>query len=176
MFKVNNKDTRTTTLTSLSCLYCQLWTNFTSCLSVFINYFEQVIVCREVMVQPLIHDELVISISVPHHLLCCSGSRHLLAQSSSRNSRTKYQICFKLTVIKQRQLVVLMSFSLTNNRFHTSCQGFYFEHVIAGLVCMVCETQNLLTSQYAVYSEIPLNRNLYHIETSQAIYKPMQII
>ena len=41
---------------------------------------------------------------------------------------------------------------------------------------MVYETQNLLTSQYAVYSEIPLNRNLYHIETSQAIYKPMQII
>ena len=41
---------------------------------------------------------------------------------------------------------------------------------------MVCETQNLLTSQYPVYSEIPLNRNLYHIETSQAIYSPMQII
>ena len=36
-----------------------------------------------------------------------------------------------------------------------------FEHVIAGLVCMVWETENLMTSQYTVYSEIPFNRNLY---------------
>ena len=34
---------------------------------------------------------------------------------------------------------------------------------------MVYETQNLLTSQYTVYSEIPFNRNLYHIETSQLV-------
>ena len=40
---------------------------------------------------------------------------------------------------------------------------------------MVCETQNLLTSQYTVSSEFPFNRNLYHIETSQVIYSPMQI-
>ena len=40
---------------------------------------------------------------------------------------------------------------------------------------MVCETQNLLTSQYTVYSEIPFNRNLYHMETSQVIYNSMQI-
>ena len=40
---------------------------------------------------------------------------------------------------------------------------------------MVRETQNLLTSQYTVYSEISLNRNLHHIETSQVIYIPMQI-
>ena len=61
---------------------------------------------------PSIHDELVISISVRHYLLCCSGSRCLLAQSSSR---TKYQICFNLTVIEQRQLVDLVSFLLTFN-------------------------------------------------------------
>ena len=41
-----------------------------------------------------------------------------------------------------------------------------FKHVIAGLVCMVCETQNLLTLQYKVYSGIPFSRNLYHTETS----------
>ena len=29
MFKVNNKDTRTTSLTSFWCLYCLLWTYFT---------------------------------------------------------------------------------------------------------------------------------------------------
>ena len=40
---------------------------------------------------------------------------------------------------------------------------------------MVCETQNLFTSQYTVYSEILFNRNLYHMETCQVIYKPMQI-
>ena len=40
---------------------------------------------------------------------------------------------------------------------------------------MVCETQNLLTSQYTFYSEITFNWNLYHIETSQVIYNPMQI-
>ena len=41
-----------------------------------------------------------------------------------------------------------------------------FKHEIAGLVCMVCETQNLLTLQYTVYSEIPFSRNLYHTESS----------
>ena len=39
-------------------------------------------------------------------------------------------------------------------------------HAIAGLVCTVCETQNLLTLQYTVYSEIPFSRTLYHTETS----------
>ena len=29
-----------------------------------------------------------------------------------------------------------------------------FEHVTVGFVCMVCETQNLLTLQYTVYLEI----------------------
>ena len=28
-----------------------------------------------------------------------------------------------------------------------------FKHVIVGLVCMVCETRNLLTLQYTVYAE-----------------------
>ena len=40
---------------------------------------------------------------------------------------------------------------------------------------MVCETQNLLTLQYTVYSEIPINRNLYHMEISQVIYNLLQI-
>ena len=31
IFKVNNKDTRTTSMASLSCFYCQLWTYFTPC-------------------------------------------------------------------------------------------------------------------------------------------------
>ena len=50
-----------------------------------------------------------------------------------------------------------------------------FQHVIAGSLCMVCEIQNLLTLQYSVYLEIPFNRNVFHIETSQVIYNPMQI-
>ena len=41
-----------------------------------------------------------------------------------------------------------------------------FEHVIASLVCIVCETQNLLTLQFTVYSDIPFSRNSYHTETS----------
>ena len=91
----------------------------------FIDYFEQVIVCREIIAQPLIDDGLIISVSVPYYLLCCSGSRHLLAQIQQQNSRTKYQICFKLTVTEQGQLVVLVSFLLTFNRFHTLCWRFY---------------------------------------------------
>ena len=39
-----------------------------------------------------------------------------------------------------------------------------FEHVIVGFSCIVCETQNLLTLQYTVYSEIPFRRKLYHTE------------
>ena len=42
MFKVNNKDTRTTSLKSFWCLYCQLWTNFTHCSGVSIADFEKV--------------------------------------------------------------------------------------------------------------------------------------
>ena len=41
-----------------------------------------------------------------------------------------------------------------------------FKHVIVGLVCMVCETRNLLTLQYTVYLEVPFSRYLYHTETS----------
>ena len=31
---------------------------------------------------------------------------------------------------------------------------------------MVCETQNLLTLQYTVYSKIPFSKNSYHAETN----------
>ena len=40
-----------------------------------------------------------------------------------------------------------------------------FEHVIVGFSC-ICETQNLLTLQYTVYSEIPFRIKLSHKETS----------
>ena len=42
MFKVNNKDTRTTSMTSFWCFYCELWTYSTPCSSVSIVNFEQV--------------------------------------------------------------------------------------------------------------------------------------
>ena len=45
MFKVNNKDTRVTSLTSFWCLYCYLWTCFTPFSSVFTVNCEQVNVC-----------------------------------------------------------------------------------------------------------------------------------
>ena len=40
MFKVNNKDTRTTPLASFWCICCLLWTYFTPCSSVSIVNFE----------------------------------------------------------------------------------------------------------------------------------------
>ena len=43
MFKVNSKNTRTTSLTSFWCFCCSLWTYFTPFSSVFIVPFEQVI-------------------------------------------------------------------------------------------------------------------------------------
>ena len=42
MFKVSNKDNRTTPMASFWCLYCQLWTYFTPCSSVSIVNFEHV--------------------------------------------------------------------------------------------------------------------------------------
>ena len=42
MLKDNNKDTRKTSLTSLWCLYCLLWTDLTLCSGTFIADFEQV--------------------------------------------------------------------------------------------------------------------------------------
>ena len=41
MFKVNNKDTRTTPMAFFWCLYCQFWTYFTPCSSASIVNFEQ---------------------------------------------------------------------------------------------------------------------------------------
>ena len=66
--------------------------------------------------------------------------------------------------------VVLVSFLLTLNGFHSLpyLRVFIvdFQHVIAGLVCLVCETRNLLTLQYTAHSKIPFGRNSYHTETS----------
>ena len=42
MFKVNNKDARTTSMTSFLCLYCYLWTYFTRCFGVSYIDFELV--------------------------------------------------------------------------------------------------------------------------------------
>ena len=47
MFKVNNKNNRTTSLTLLWCFYCQLWSYFTPFSSVSIADFEQVNVSWE---------------------------------------------------------------------------------------------------------------------------------
>ena len=43
MFKVNNKDTKTTPVASFWYLYCYIWTYFTPCSSVSIVIFEHVI-------------------------------------------------------------------------------------------------------------------------------------
>ena len=43
MFKVNNKNTRTTPMASLWYLYCQLWIYFTSCSSISIVNFDHLI-------------------------------------------------------------------------------------------------------------------------------------
>ena len=50
-----------------------------------------------------------------------------------------------------------------------------FEHVIVGFSCIVCETQNLLTLQYTVYSEIPFRRKLYHTETIHLQWNASQL-
>ena len=47
MFKVDNKNTRTTSLMLFCCFYCLLWTYFTPFFSVFIVDFEQVNVTWE---------------------------------------------------------------------------------------------------------------------------------
>ena len=45
MFKVNNKDTRTTPMVSFWYLYCYFWTYFTLCSSASIVNFEHAIAC-----------------------------------------------------------------------------------------------------------------------------------
>ena len=47
MSKDNNKETRTTPVASFWCLYCYLWTYSTSCSSVSIVNFENVIASWE---------------------------------------------------------------------------------------------------------------------------------
>ena len=46
MFKINDKDTRPTTLTSFWYIYYYLWTDFTPCSGVFTVDFEQENVCK----------------------------------------------------------------------------------------------------------------------------------
>ena len=82
-FQVNNRCTRTW------CEICSKLTIKTSYSSVFTNYFEQAIVCREIIMQPLIGDILVISISVPHQ-------RHLLAQSQQQKQQNKISDMFQV--------------------------------------------------------------------------------
>ena len=61
MFKVNNKDTRTTSVTSFWCLYCQFWTYFTPFFSVSIVDVQQVIVCWVFSGTHIIHSTPVFS-------------------------------------------------------------------------------------------------------------------
>lgn len=42
MFRLNNKDSRTTSLTSFWCFYCHIWTDLTYCSGLLIIEFEQV--------------------------------------------------------------------------------------------------------------------------------------
>ena len=75
----------------------------------------------------------------------------------------------RTTVIEQCQLMslwCLSSYFWTDSTPYAKVFAIDFEHVIAGLVCMVCETQNLLTLQYTVHLKIPFSRNSYHTETS----------
>ena len=77
--------------------------------------------------------------------------------------------CPKLTVIEQRQLMLFQRLFRdfgTNSAHYARVFTVDFEHVFAGLVCTVCETQNFLTLQYTVYSKIPFSRNSYHTETN----------
>ena len=54
MFKVNNKDTRTTPLVSFWCLYCYLLTHSIPCYNVFIINFEDVIAGWGRAISPLL--------------------------------------------------------------------------------------------------------------------------
>ena len=54
LFKIKNTDTRTMSMTSFWCLYCQLWTDFTHCSDIFIFNFEQVNIDWKILLH--IHD------------------------------------------------------------------------------------------------------------------------
>ena len=98
----------------------------------------------------MIYDELVISISVLHYLLYCCGSRHLLVQSQHQKHKNRtsdmFQVNSNWTTSTSRSSVFLVNLQ-------------QIPHLMLGFYCwlstcncppgiMVCETQNLLTSQY----------------------------
>ena len=122
----------------------------------------------------MINDELAISITLPHYLLCCSSCRHLLAQSQQEKQQNKLSDMFQVNsnwpTSTSRSSVFLDNTQQTPHLM-LACLLLTLN---MQLVCMVCETQNLLTSQYIVYSEIPFNRKLYHTEINQVICNPMQ--
>ena len=64
MFKVNNKETRTTPMALFWCLYCYLWTYFTPCSSVSIVNFEHVNADWEV-------NHWVLFLRINHHFSSC---------------------------------------------------------------------------------------------------------
>ena len=55
LFIVDNKDTKTTSLTSFWCLYCQLWNDFTHCSGASIVELEQVNVCGVTLTVTALH-------------------------------------------------------------------------------------------------------------------------
>ena len=60
MFIVNNKDIRTTSVTSFWCLYCYLWTHYKLFFNVFIVNFENASVCWVLFQQRSVFSKLLI--------------------------------------------------------------------------------------------------------------------
>ena len=83
MFKVNDKDTRTTPMPSFWCLYRSLWIYFTPCSSVSIFNFEQVIV------------DWVYSQKTPQNQ---SYKMEILARNESKNHCWHQQKCWHMLI------------------------------------------------------------------------------
>ena len=73
MFKANNKDTTTPSMTSFWCLFCQLWTYWTSFSGISILDFYQIDFCLESPKQAC--EDLSVSCRI---LTFCEASLHLV--------------------------------------------------------------------------------------------------
>ena len=101
MFKVNNKNTRTTLLTLFWCFYCQLWIYFTCFSSVFVVEFEQVNDSKE-------HDLLIIKESKTE----ISCQQTYLSNHSSKQLFLLYLTCTAANVTQNNKFFHVTVFSL----------------------------------------------------------------
>ena len=110
MFKVNNKNTGTTSLTPFWCFYCKLWTYFIPFSSVSSVDFEQVNVNWVITRLP----RTIWPIFSSFPIFCCYFTRLMARQISCQSMRIRYE------KLEKKDILFLFQNSWTRKYYETT--------------------------------------------------------